>query len=60
MVTAEINAKELISYTLKMSLHNIESLSKILLIPKKRLLHSELMTQKDLETLLKLKQILKK
>lgn len=60
MVSSELNAKELINYTLKTSLHNIDSLSKILLIPKKRLLHSELMTQRDLKTLLKLKQILKK
>lgn len=56
----EMNTNEIISYILKQSMHNISSLSQILVIPKKRLLHCELMTKKDLNTLLKFKQILKK
>lgn len=55
-----INAHEILRYTLSVSMHNIDSLSKILSIPKKRLLQNDLMTQKDLMTLLKFKKILQK
>lgn len=56
----DVNVTEVINYTLQYSMHNLESLSKILLIPKYRLLHQELMTKKDKSTLLKLKKILNK
>jgi len=58
MVFNKTTLNDLISYTLKTSNHNIDSLSQILGIPAQRLLDFEAMTAKDLEILQKFQTIL--
>lgn len=54
------NSNIFINQILNNTRHNISSLSEILNIPKKRLLHQELMTAKDFQSIQKLKNILQK
>lgn len=60
MMSVAIEARNFIERTLKISNHSIRSLSSILEIPPKRLLNINLLREKDIDMIIKLKRAIEK
>lgn len=59
-MSVAIEARKFIERTLKISNHSIRSLSSILEIPTKRLLNINLLREKDIDMIIKLKRAVEK